>query len=225
MPYSLTTALCQIQGAGLAQRLYGFLVEHDSVSFHDDDDMLQMVQDWQCQTTVQLANRVNEMMVENTKAYFECCLVAHDNRKHIQPMLHYDEHYDENRPELSHFHISFDGFKYLNPDKKVLSDLSDMVLLYEKILKRQVYPQFFYCFYVTNELIKQICAIDKTITTIPYNPQQTDAYVINLVKNNHYDEIMRVLAAFNSVWVDEIAFRRPSFILLIDSQDDALPVW
>ncbi len=226
MSHSLIEALCQIKGARLAARLYPFLIENDPDCFVDDDSFLVLVQQWEYTCTAELASSLNGFMVEKTKSYLELNLVDTAYRKYIREMLNYHIHYDVNRPNLSSFSITFDGFKYTNPDKKALKRLADFIVNVGDALKIQIFPSFYFTLYMETKEIEQLRSIDKSIVEIPYNRiSYTKTFLMNMDKNEHFDAIMERLSTYNQSWGDEIRCKCPAIVLLIDNLDGELPKW
>lgn len=223
MSSKLVELLCQVKGANLAQKLCIFLNDHDVNCLGDDDDLLELLLDWECKTTAQLANQLNMMMVEKFKAYLELNLVDIENRNLITPMLEYKENYNPDNPELSSFSVWFNGAYYQDWENNNLIHLCDTIVLYNKMLSFKVFPQFLYALYTDKELIDRVCAIDNTAVKVPFNLKKTEALLINVAYNEHFERVLDEIREVKQQWAMQIQQSKPTFLMLVDKGDGDVP--
>lgn len=223
MNYSLTAALCIINGAKIASRLYSFLEENDSGCFHDDEDMLRIFNDWQAKTPAELANYVNEMMIAKAEAYFESCLVDIKNQAHIKQILNFETNLNQQRPELGDFNITFNGYVYHNPDKESLNIIAEQIRNYETLINASVFPSTYFTIFVGGIVIEKLRAIDESIVEFSYPlVKETKSYIFFLPDNDNREKVIDELAKHDEKWASEIRFRFPSFIILADNKNGTL---
>lgn len=227
MSKSLVELLCQMKGAELAHKLCVYLDVNDLNCLYDDDDMVWFIKNWECQNAFELANQLNQMMVEKFKGYLELNLVDLDNREQIKLLLEYDETYNPNRPELSNFTVKFNGVLYKDLDKNSLDHLCDTIILFNKMLNSKVDAVFPYALPINKEQINRICSFDNKVVKVPYNSEQNEAFLVHVAKDEQLTRVLSEVETSNPVWTEQVRKAKPLLIMLVEqgaSEISTMPV-
>lgn len=114
MENQLYYALCQLEGAQIAQSIYPFLV--DTGLIPDEEDTLSLILDARNivdeLSVNEMASFMNVDQRERLKTYIECHLVQVENRAKLKKALDYDEHTNVNNPSKDLFCMFFQGKGY-----------------------------------------------------------------------------------------------------------------